>query len=179
MLHKNQNCQQNCLAINHIKSVLLPEEGGFINFENFKRWTKALLIICDDFECVLIPSTDNINFGPNTKKRKYCIVCSYSYKLICVDEGYMKPYKTYLGADALDKCFNVMIKENKSFSKINETEFNKPLVMTKKGSWRFYKLYEMLDLWKWIWKSWNESKRSWLHHWRTSRMCASIISSKS
>ena len=37
ILYKNQNCQQNCLAINHIKSVLLPEEGGFINFENFKR----------------------------------------------------------------------------------------------------------------------------------------------
>ena len=34
----------------------------------------------------LIPSTDNINFGPNTKKYQDHIIRSYGYKLICVDE---------------------------------------------------------------------------------------------
>ena len=46
---------KNCLAINHAKSVLLPEENGDIDFQNFKRLAKAPFIIYCDFECVLIP----------------------------------------------------------------------------------------------------------------------------
>ena len=37
-------------------------------FKNFKRLTKAPFIIYGDFECVLIPLTDNIDSGPHTKK---------------------------------------------------------------------------------------------------------------
>ena len=32
---------KNCLTIYHTKSVLLPEEGAYINFQNFKRLTKT------------------------------------------------------------------------------------------------------------------------------------------
>ena len=77
-----------CLAVNHIKSVSLPEEDASINFQNFKRLTKAPFIIYGDFECVLVPSTDNINFGPNTKKYQDHVVSSNGYKLICIDERY-------------------------------------------------------------------------------------------
>ena len=56
-----------------------------------------------DFECVLILSTDNFNFGPNTKKYQGHIVCSYGQKVICVDEQYSELYKTCFGEDALDK----------------------------------------------------------------------------
>ena len=59
---------KNCLAINHTKLVLLSEEGEYIDFQNFKRLAKTLFIIYGDFQCVLIPSTDNIDFVPNTKK---------------------------------------------------------------------------------------------------------------
>ena len=65
-----------CLAINHAKPVLLPEEGAKISFQSFERSTKAsfmiydyvswFIIVINDFECVLIPSTDNISFGQNT-----------------------------------------------------------------------------------------------------------------
>ena len=61
----------------HTKSVLLPQENACINFQNFKRLTKAQFHIYDYFECVLIPSTDNIDFGSNTKKYQHDIVCSY------------------------------------------------------------------------------------------------------
>ena len=44
-----------------------------------------------------------------------------------VDERYGKPYKSYFSEDAIDKPFD-MIKES---SKVIETEFNKPIVMTK------------------------------------------------
>ena len=53
---------KNVLAINHTKSVLLPAESEYVNFQNFKRLAKPPLIIYGDFECVLIPLTNNINF---------------------------------------------------------------------------------------------------------------------
>ena len=81
----------------------MPKDGAYVNVQNIKRLTKALLIIDANFEYVLIPSPDNINFGPNTKKHQNHIVCSYGYKLLSVDERYSKPYKTYFGKDAIDK----------------------------------------------------------------------------
>ena len=54
---------KNCLAINHIKSVSLPEEYQYVNFQNFERLIKPLFITYGDFECFLIPSTD---IGQNT-----------------------------------------------------------------------------------------------------------------
>ena len=59
---------KNCLAINHTKSVLYSEKGEYINLQNFERLAKTLFIIYGNFECILIPSTGNIDFVPNTKK---------------------------------------------------------------------------------------------------------------
>ena len=69
--------RKNYLAINHTKSVLLPEEGVYINFQKCQRFTKELFIIYGDFECILISLTDNIGFGPKTKKYRDHIVCCY------------------------------------------------------------------------------------------------------
>ena len=57
-----------------------------MNFPNFKRLTKAPLIIDDDFECAVIHSADNIDFGQRIKKYQDHIVCSYGCKLVCVDD---------------------------------------------------------------------------------------------
>ena len=127
-----QCCLKICLAINNTKSVSLPEEIEYGNFQNFKRLTKALFIIYWDFECLLIPSTDNIDFGPDTKKYQNHVVCIYGYKLICVDGQYSKSYETYFGEDAIDKFLNDMIKETKYCSEMIETEFSKPIVITEK-----------------------------------------------
>ena len=42
-------CVKNCLPVDHTKSVLLPEENEYVNFQNFERLTKAPLIIYGDF----------------------------------------------------------------------------------------------------------------------------------
>ena len=75
------------------------------------------------FECVLI-STDKINFGSNTKRHLGHTVCSHGYKLICVDERYSKPCKTYFVDDAIDTFLNDIMKESEFCSK--------PLVVFKK-----------------------------------------------
>ena len=80
---------KNCLAINHTKSV------SSVN--------SSIIITYVVFECVLIPSFDNIDFGPNNKKYQDHIVCSYGHKLIYVDEEYSRPYKSYFGEDVIEK----------------------------------------------------------------------------
>ena len=61
---------------------------------------------------VLISSTDNIDFGPKAKNYQDHIVCTYGYRLICVNKLYSKLCKTYFGEDAIDKFLNDMIKES-------------------------------------------------------------------
>ena len=41
------------------------------------------------------------------------INCSYGYKLVCVDDKFSKPFKTYLGKDAVYNFINNMIEESK------------------------------------------------------------------
>ena len=64
------------------------------------------LIIYTNFKSILKPRTDNNNDDPNTKNISYHIVSSYDYKLVCVDEQYSRPYRTYLGKDSIDKCIS-------------------------------------------------------------------------
>ena len=41
------------------------------------------------------------------------IACSYGYKLVCVDNKFSKPFKTYLGEDDVYNFINSMIEERK------------------------------------------------------------------
>ena len=61
---------KNCQAINNTKSILLSEEDAYINFQKliFERLKKGPFIFHGDFGSVLIPSTNKIDFGPDTKK---------------------------------------------------------------------------------------------------------------
>ena len=58
------------------------------------------------------------------------IACSYDYKLICVDVKFGKPFKTYLGKDAVYSFIDNMIEESKYCSVVMKKYFNKELVMT-------------------------------------------------
>ena len=80
---------KNCQAINHTKSVSLPP---LIKYANFKS--------------ILKHRTNDNNDDSNTKNISYHIACSYDYKLVCVDEQYSRPYKTYFGKNPIDKCIS-------------------------------------------------------------------------
>ena len=47
-----------------------------------------------------------------TRYQKHISVCSYGYKLVCVDDKFSKPLKTYLGEDAVYNFINSLIKES-------------------------------------------------------------------
>ena len=80
---------------------------------------------------------DNGKQNPNesfTNKYQKYTACSYGYKLVCVDDNFSKPFKSYLGQDAVCSFIDSMIKESKYCSEVIKKHFNKELVMAKSDS---------------------------------------------
>ena len=73
------------------------------------------------------------NFSATSKIQQDCysnkyqkhIVCSYGYKLVCVEGKFSQPFKTYLGKDALYNFNNNMIAKSKYCSDVMKKHFNK------------------------------------------------------
>ena len=76
---------------------------------------KSPFIIYVDFESILGPEDDGKQNPEDSCTNKYQkhIACSYGYNLVCVDDKFSKPFKTYLGKDAVYKFINNMIEESK------------------------------------------------------------------
>ena len=60
--------------------------------------------------------------------------CSYGYKLVCLDDKFSKPFKTYLGKDVVYNFINSVTEESKCCSEVIKKKFNKELVMTKESN---------------------------------------------
>ena len=68
---------------------------------------------------------------PHTNKYQKHIACSFGYKLVCVDDRFTKPFKTYLDKDAVYNFINNIIKESNYCSNVMKKHFKKELSMTK------------------------------------------------
>ena len=97
-------------------------------------------MIYADFKNILV-SEDNEKQNPEesqTNRYQKHIGCSYGYKLVCVNDKFSNPFKTYLGEDAVSNAvINNMIKENKCWSDVMKEHFNKELVKTKEDNRHF------------------------------------------
>ena len=92
----------------------MPKEGECVRFKNYERKIKSTFMIYVGFETILLPE-DNGKQNPNesyTNKYQNHIACSYDYKLVCVDDKFSQPFKTYLGKDAVYNFLNSMIEES-------------------------------------------------------------------
>ena len=59
-------------------------------------------MIYPNFESILVPE-DNRKQNPNesyTNKYQKHVACSYGYNLVCADDKFSKPFKSYLSKDA-------------------------------------------------------------------------------
>ena len=74
-----------------------------------------------------------------TNKYQKHVAYSFGYKLVCIDDKFSKPFKTYLGKDAVYNFINSMIKERKSSSDVIKKNFDKEVVMTKEDNEDFKK----------------------------------------
>ena len=97
---------------------------------------KSSFLIYVDFDSILLPE-DNGKQNPKefyANKYQKHIPCSYGYKLVYFDNKFSKPFKTYLGKDAVYNFINSMIEENKYYSEVMKKNFKKKLVMNKEDN---------------------------------------------
>ena len=89
------------------------EKGKYVKFRNNKRTIKPPFIIYADFGSILVPE-DNEKQNPEesyTNKYHKHIASSHGYKLVCVDDKFSKPFKTYLCKDAIYNFINWGLKK--------------------------------------------------------------------
>ena len=100
------------------------------SLKNYERKIKSLFIIYADVESVLAPDNNGKQKAEEFYANKYQkhIAFSYGFKLVCVNDKSSKPFKTYLGKDAV---YNSMIEERKYCSSMIKKHFNKELMITK------------------------------------------------
>ena len=91
-------------------------------------------MIYEDFESILVPEKNgkqNPDASYMNKYKKH-VACSYWLRLVCIDDKFSKPFKSYLGEDAVYNFINSMVEESKYCSNVMKKHSNKELAMTKK-----------------------------------------------
>ena len=114
----------------------MPKKGEYVKFKNFGRKLKSPFMIYADFESMLVPE-DNGKQNPNesyTNKYQKHVAFSYGYKLVCVDDNFNNPFKSYPGKDPVYHFISSMIQESKYCGDVMKKHFNKELVMSKEDN---------------------------------------------
>ena len=95
--------KEDCLVINGKQNVKL--EKGFMSFKNCFRQIPVPFKIYADFECILknLDSGTINNDISYTRKYQNHIPCSFAYKVVCVDNKYIKKIVLYRGRRAVSK----------------------------------------------------------------------------
>ena len=111
--------------------------GEYVQFKNFEKKQKSPFMIYADFENILVPQDNgkqNLNDCYTNKYQKH-VACNYGYKLVCVDDKFMKPFKWSLDKDAIYNCISSIIEESKYCGDVinlnKEQHFNKELLISK------------------------------------------------
>ena len=87
--------KKDCLMINGRENLKL--EKGFIEFKNFNRQIPVPFKIYADLECLLKSCDMSVDNDCYSYTRKYQdhIPCSFAYKLVCVDNKFVKDVALY------------------------------------------------------------------------------------
>ena len=107
-------------------------EGGFISFKNYSRKIPVPFKIYADFEYIL-KNVDNSTINKDISyKRKYQdhTPCSFTYKVVCVDNKYSKKIALYRGINAANKLIRLILTEYNYCRKIMKKYFCKNLIMS-------------------------------------------------
>ena len=103
-----------------------------VEFKNYSRQLAVPFKIIADFECNLEKVKSNeIKNKSYTEKYQNHIPCSFSYKLVCVDNKFSKAIIVYRGENAAYKFIEAILKEYEYCTKIMEKLFNKNLIISE------------------------------------------------
>ena len=105
-----------------------------VRFKSFERKIKSPFMIYEDLERILVPEDKGKqnpyeSYTKNIKQKH--VAFRYGYKLVCVDDKFSKPFKSYSGEDTVNNFINSMTEKSMYCSEVMKKHFNKELVMTK------------------------------------------------
>ena len=136
------NHTPNCISINGVQGVKMPEEGENVKFRNFQKQQAVPFVIYADFEAI----TEKVDSCQPSDKKSYTEAyqkhtdCGYGYKVVCCyDDKYSKPVQIYRGENAVYKFMENMLEEVNWCKQTMEEQFNKPLEMTEENETDFQK----------------------------------------
>ena len=129
--------KKDCLVINEKQNVKL--ESGYISFKNYSRQIPVPFKIYADFECILKKVDVGISNNDASYTRKYQdhVPCSFTYKVVCIDNKFSKKIVLYRGRNAANKFIISVVNEYNYFRRIMKKYFNKNLVMSAEENERF------------------------------------------
>ena len=125
--------KEDCLSINGKQSVKLEE--GIIEFESYSKQIPVPFKSFADFECKLrgVESYE----GSYTKRYHDHVPCSFAYKVVSIDDRFIKPIVVYRGENAAYGFIKVILKEYKYLKKVINKHFNKILIMSEEEEHSF------------------------------------------
>ena len=94
------------MSINGAQSVRL--EKGTIEFKNYFKQIPVPFKIDADFECDLRTVE---SYEASYSKKYQHIPCSFAYKLVCVDDKFIKPILDFRGENAAYEFIEAILKE--------------------------------------------------------------------
>ena len=86
-------------------------------------------------ECILKSVKSNEGFY--TEKHQNHIPCSFSYKLVCVDNKFSKPIVVYRGGNTAYRFIAAILQECEYCKKVMKKPFNKNLIISEKEEENF------------------------------------------
>ena len=119
--HKEQ-----CILINDTQAV--KYEIGTIKFGDFNNQKPILFKIYADSECML--KRVNINKGGYTKLYQKHILNFIGAKLVCIDNRFTLPTKTFTGSNCIKEFIEWVFEQRKYCNQIINKHFNKKIKMT-------------------------------------------------
>ena len=135
--------KENCIIINGTQGIKMPTIGNnILKFNGFNKQLPVPFVIYADFEAITekIDSCQRNDNKSYTEAYQYHRDCGYGYKVVCCyDDKYTREEEIYRGEKAVYRFMEAMLKEVRYCKNVINTEFDKPLKMTKDDEENFQK----------------------------------------
>ena len=115
------------MSIRDAQSVRL--EKGAIGFKNYFKQIPVPFKIYANFECNL--QTVESKEGSHAKKYQDHIPCSFTSRLLCIDDKFTKPIVAFRGENAAYEFIEKILKGYQYCKKVMKKDFNKNLIMSE------------------------------------------------
>ena len=91
----------------------MTKKDEIVKFKNYARKIKSPFMIYADFESILILENNGNQDPDDSYRNNYQnhVGCSFGYKLVCVDDQFNKPYKSYLGEDTVHNIITNVVEK--------------------------------------------------------------------